>query len=186
MGGTRFLRASRDHEKHGSNLPFFSRARQGGGVLIIMHGRSRMTIGPRPSTMPGRSTLGFYRPGKYFLPQARSTVRCWASRMKGELHPTKNVFPRRIFLRKDDSVNELTHFLVWPLPETATGVLSNCLVGALPYAQYVIRSSPLCRVKVLPAQRCFISTASRDDRPQKQKNGTLVTYSSSRSERRVL
>ena len=27
-------------------------------------------------------------------------------------------------------------FLVWPLPETATGILCNCLVGAFPYTHY--------------------------------------------------
>ena len=31
----------------------------GGGVFIIMHGRSRMTMDPRIPTMPGRSTSGF-------------------------------------------------------------------------------------------------------------------------------
>ena len=40
-----------------------------------MHGRSRGTIDPRIPTTPGRSTLGFHRPGRYFAPKARSTVR---------------------------------------------------------------------------------------------------------------
>ena len=31
----------------------------------------------------------------------------------------------------DDSFNELLEFPVWPLPETATGVLCNCPSGAL-------------------------------------------------------
>ena len=61
-----------------------------GGELIIMHGRSRMNIDPRIPTMPGRSTSGFHRPGGHRLHQSRSAVRCSASRMKGELHPTKN------------------------------------------------------------------------------------------------
>ena len=34
------------------------------GVLIIMHGRSRMTIGPRITTTPRPSTSGFHRPGR--------------------------------------------------------------------------------------------------------------------------
>ena len=63
-----------------------------GGVLIIMHGRSGMTIDPRIPTIPGRRTSGFHRPGRHCLHQARSAARCWASRMKGELHPTKNLF----------------------------------------------------------------------------------------------
>ena len=37
---------------------------EGCGVLIIMHGRSGMTIGPRLPTMPGRSTSGFHRSGR--------------------------------------------------------------------------------------------------------------------------
>ena len=50
-----------------------------------MHGRSRMTIWYRPShpyCSGGRGTSGFH--------QARSAVRCSASRMKGELYPSKN------------------------------------------------------------------------------------------------
>ena len=53
-----------------------------------MHGSSRMTIDPRIPTMPGRSTSGIHRPGRHCLHQARSAFRCWASRVKGELHPT--------------------------------------------------------------------------------------------------
>ena len=70
--------------------------REGGGVLHrkyvldLMHGRSGMTIDPPIPTMPGRSMSRFHRPGRHCLHQARSAVRCPASRMKGELHPTKN------------------------------------------------------------------------------------------------
>ena len=60
------------------------------GVLDLMHGRSRVTIGSRTPTMPGRSMSGFHKPGRHCLHQARSAVRGPASRMKGELHPTKN------------------------------------------------------------------------------------------------
>ena len=56
----------------------------------------------------------------------------------------------RMFLHKGDNVNELPYFLVWPLPETAMATLCNSLVGALPHTHYVIRSSLLCGVKVLP------------------------------------
>ena len=35
-------------------------------------------------------------------------------------------------LRKDDGFNELVQFPMWLLPETAMGVLCNCLLGALP------------------------------------------------------
>lgn len=37
-------------------------AKGGGGVLILIHGRSRMNIDSRMPTMPGWSTPGFYRP----------------------------------------------------------------------------------------------------------------------------
>ena len=63
------------------------KAREGEGVLMVMHGRSRMTIEPRIPTMPGWSTSGFHRPGRHSSGQARSAVRCLASRVKGELRP---------------------------------------------------------------------------------------------------
>ena len=40
--------------------------------------------------MLGRSISGFHQPGRHCLHQARSAVRCSASRTKGKLHPTKN------------------------------------------------------------------------------------------------
>ena len=62
----------------------------GRGVLITMRGRGRITIGSCIPTMPGRSTSGFHRLGRHCLHHLRSAVRCWASRMNVELHPTKN------------------------------------------------------------------------------------------------
>ena len=62
----------------------------GRGVTQFVHGRSRMAIDPRIPTMPGRSTSGFHQLGTLCLHQARSAVRCSASRMKGGLHPSKN------------------------------------------------------------------------------------------------
>ena len=67
------------------------------GVTRAVHGRSRLTIDPRIPTMPGRSTPGFHRPRKYCLHQGRSAVRSWASRIKGELHPTTKPLLRRTF-----------------------------------------------------------------------------------------
>ena len=60
------------------------RMEKGGRVLMIMHGRSRVTVDPRIPTMPGRSTSGFHRPVRHRQHQARSAVRCSASRKKGE------------------------------------------------------------------------------------------------------
>ena len=53
-----------------------------------MYGRSRMTIHPRITTMPGLQTSGSHRTGRHCLHQARSAVRCSASRKKSELHAT--------------------------------------------------------------------------------------------------
>ena len=70
-----------------------------GECTRVMHGlRSRITIDPRIPTMPGRSTSGFHRRGTVFLYQARNAVRCWASPVTGELHPTKNRFWGGLFL----------------------------------------------------------------------------------------
>ena len=74
------------------SLLYFAR---GGGVLVVMDGPSRMTIDPINSipTTRGRSTSDFHGlPGRHCLHQAsRSAVRCCsASRMEGDLHPTKN------------------------------------------------------------------------------------------------
>ena len=54
----------------------------GGGrsVLSFVHGRSRMTLDPRIPAMPGRSTSAFHQSGRHCLHQARSAVRCSASR----------------------------------------------------------------------------------------------------------
>ena len=144
-----------------------------------MHGRSRMTIDPRIPTMPGRSTSGFHRPGRHRLHQARSAVRCSASRMKGELHPAKKHFRILCVLSCIwmTASNEFIYFLVWPLPETAIGILCNCLVGALPYTHYVI-SSPLCGVRVLHSAQndptrppSWIPPKHKNE---KKKDGTLV------------
>ena len=69
-----------------------SRAGGRGGCVCTqcVHGRSRKTIKPRIPTMPGRSMFGFHQPGRHCLHQARSAVRCSASRMKGELHPSES------------------------------------------------------------------------------------------------
>ena len=56
-------------------------------------------------------------------------------------------------MHTDDSVLLIDLLLMWPLPETALDALRNYLVGAMPYKHYVMRSFPLCGVKVLhPAQ----------------------------------
>ena len=73
-------------------------------MLIVMRGRSRMAIEPRKPTIPRRSTQGYHRldrhhqtehagfsptTGRHCQHEARSAVSS-ASRMKGELHLTKN------------------------------------------------------------------------------------------------
>ena len=79
-------------------FPLGQKAPNGGGysipgrrdVLDLIHDRSRMTVDPRIPTIPERSMPGFHRPGRHCLHQERNAVRCPASPMKGELHPTKN------------------------------------------------------------------------------------------------
>ena len=55
-------------------LPRNGAITRGGGTQGV-HGRSRMTIGPRIPTRPGRSMSGFYQPGRHCLHQAQSAVR---------------------------------------------------------------------------------------------------------------
>ena len=82
-------------------------------------------------------------------------MRCLASRMKGELHPSKKRSSDGVrhlvptFLLMDDSANELLCFLVWPLQRQQWALPCNCLVDALPYSHCVMRSFPMCGVKVL-------------------------------------
>ena len=115
----------------------------GGGCTQFVHGRSRMTIDPRISAMPGRSTSGFHGPGRRCLHQAPSAVRCSASRMKGEC-----ILPKTA--RKKDfgtlcplsclwmtASTSYTLFSGVTTPETTMGITNyylvcNCLVGALP------------------------------------------------------
>ena len=78
---------ARDRVAAGNSVPNEASA---GGCTQFVPGCSRMTIDPRIPSMPGRSTSGFHQPGRHCLHQARSTVRCSASRMKGERHPCKN------------------------------------------------------------------------------------------------
>ena len=51
-----------------------SNAETGAECTHAMHGRSRMTIYPRISTMPGRSTSDFHRQGRRCLRQARGAM----------------------------------------------------------------------------------------------------------------
>ena len=89
--------------------------------------------------MPAKCTSGFPRPGTYcLLPQARSTLRCSVSRMKGELHPPENRSRGGLPRIWIDTVELNIRFPVWPLLETAVGVLCNC---ALSYTHRCIRES---------------------------------------------
>ena len=103
----------------------------GGGDTHGMHGRSRITIDPRTPTMPGRGAgRVFHRPGRHCSHQARSAVRCSASRMKGELHlGTKEPLAGRAFLHMVDSV-ELIDWL---------GGVCACICRAPPNGRRVQR-----------------------------------------------
>ena len=151
-----------------------------------MHGRSRVTIDPRTPTMPGRSTSGFHRPGRHCLHQARSVVRCRASRMKGELHPTMNRY-RSGFP------------CIWMTASTNRLILWCGHFQRQPWAYYVAASwapyhitlrdtyPPSAELR-FPAHKSDLTrppTVMKAKKKQKtKKNGTLVCRSS-RSERRV-
>ena len=78
---------------------------------------------------------------------------------------------------------ELIYFLVWPLPEIATGILCNCLVGALPWTgiQYVIPSFPLRGVMVLHSARKDLTrppamVTAETKRKKKKEGGGRAIY----------
>ena len=112
------------------------------GCTQFVHGRSRMTIGPRIPTMPGRSTSGFRQPGRYSLHQAQSAVKWSASRMIGELHPFKNRSsdgPRTLCLLSCSwmaSPMSYTLFSVVATPETAMGMYYYVTASCVPYRSH--------------------------------------------------
>ena len=59
------------------------RLRQRGGVLDLMHARSRTIIDPRIPTMSGRSTPGFPSPRRHLLCCTKREAKC---EVFGELH----------------------------------------------------------------------------------------------------
>ena len=98
------------------------------GIVIAMRGRSRMIKGPCIPTMPGRSTPGFYRPGRHGVHQARSAVRCSASSIKGGLHPISNHLwggERGVIIRSRLTVLRRTG------SGGGRGVLLPCMAGIL-------------------------------------------------------
>ena len=108
-----------------------------------------MTIDPRIPTLPGRSKSGFHRRGRHCKHHARSAVRCSASCMKGELHPTENRLWGGLSSIWMTTTETMIFFPVWPLPETAMGLL--CTASWVPYhKRYVIRSFALCGLKLSP------------------------------------
>ena len=81
---------ARRREVFGEPREGWAASRVGGGGTHFMHNRSLNTVDYHILKMPGRSTSGFLRPGIHRAHQARSAVRCPASRMKGKRRSTKN------------------------------------------------------------------------------------------------
>ena len=85
-------------------------------------------------------------------------------------------------MHMDDSVNDLTYFLVWPLPETAMSLPCNCLVGTSPYIHTIIGDTILPFVRkstVSPHENDLtrppaVKTAKK--KKENKKNGALVVY----------
>lgn len=73
-----------------------ARARGGVGGVLLHSLVSCISLVVWPWTLASRQyreteqDVGFHLPGRRCLHQARGTVRCSASRMEGDLHPTKN------------------------------------------------------------------------------------------------
>ena len=113
------------------------------GCTRFMDSHNLKTIDPLIPSTPGESTLGFRRPGRHRVHQARSAPRCLVSRTKGELHaPYQEPLVRRTspppvysLAYRMTASNKSIRFLVWPLPEASMGMLCSWLVDALPYAQ---------------------------------------------------
>ncbi|CAN0256107.1 unnamed protein product, partial [Laminaria digitata] len=61
------------------------------GVLVIMHGRGRMTVDPRIPTIPGRGTSVFRRPGRQWVPRSGGR-RLWAQKNQTGEAPQLNIF----------------------------------------------------------------------------------------------
>ena len=79
--------------------------------------------------------------------------------------------------------SELTHFPVWPLPETAMGLLCNCLEGALPHTpEYTLRDTivPLGRSYCSPPRKIYLTRppAMPSWRPSRTKTKTVPWLSS--------
>ena len=120
------------------------------GCTHVVRGRSRMTKDPRVPQCREREHVGC-SPTRYCLHQARGAVRCWASRMKVELHRTENRLWRGLSCIWRTASNELICFLVWPFLETAMGIGYHVTATWVPYhmhTNYVKRSFPLYGVKV--------------------------------------
>ena len=81
--GGREERRAKILKRDGGKKKLWIGCTMGGGCTHVIHGRSRTTVDPRITTMPGRIASGFHGPGRHCLHQARSAVRCWASRMEG-------------------------------------------------------------------------------------------------------
>ena len=131
-----------------------------GGALIVMHGRSRMTIDHCTPTMPGRSTPSFHRPGRDCLHQAlQSAVRCSASRMKDELHPTTVRTVCGGYVRAQVRLTGVNHVKTLEGHNLSTSTcnpgndlplysLLACMAGRLQFWELSIRTKPKWRPTV--------------------------------------
>ena len=108
----------------------------GGGVYSFRayHSRSAKGIDPHIPAMPGRSTSGFQRPGRHCVHQARHTVRCSTSHMKGGLYYIKEPLVERtsapfayLLARRVTALDSLFVFFVW------RGVTTECNCGGLQF-----------------------------------------------------
>ena len=79
------------HRLHGRHLAAqLGDGASGGGGIHVTQGRSRMIMDPRTPYNAGTEHAGFSTTRQTLLAQAIRAVRCLSSRIKGELHPSRN------------------------------------------------------------------------------------------------
>ena len=126
---------------------------EGGGGTQFVNGRSRMTIDLASLLCRDGARRVFTNQRPTLLAPSAKRREVLGESHQGLTASFQEPRVRRtlapIFLRMDDSANELLSFLVWPLQRQQWVFPCNCLVGALPYSHLVMRSFPSCSGRML-------------------------------------
>ena len=136
--------------------------------LSCMTVASRRAIDPCIPTVQGRNTSVFYWPGRHCLHRARGAVRCWASRMKGELHPIKKTLFRRVSCIWMAAT--MHWFSFWCGYFQRQQWVYYVAASWVPFHKHTLRDTtiPLLRSKRSPHKKKSNSTANRGNRQEKK------------------